>query len=49
MMMLNGKEKTKEEFDQILGAAGLEIVKVWMYSIGTQAQIECRLKEVQVS
>jgi hypothetical protein len=44
MMMLNGKEKTKKEFEEILDAAGLEIVKVWMYSFGTQAQIECRLK-----
>lgn len=46
MMMLNGKEKTKKEFSEILDAAGLEIVKVWMYSFGTQAQIECRLKAV---
>ena len=28
MMMLNGKEKTKKEFEEILDAAGLEIVKV---------------------
>jgi hypothetical protein len=46
MLMLNGKEKTKTEFHEILSAAGLEIVKVWMYSFGTQAQIECRLKNV---
>jgi hypothetical protein len=46
MMMLNGKEKTKKEFEEILDAAGLEIVKIWMYGFGTQAQIECRLKGV---
>jgi hypothetical protein len=46
LMMLNGKEKTKKEFEEILDAAGLEIVKVWRYSFGTQAQIECRLKTV---
>ncbi|KAH8820715.1 o-methyltransferase-like protein [Xylogone sp. PMI_703] len=45
MMMLNGKEKTEGEFREILGAAGLEIVKIWRYSFGTQAQIECRLKK----
>ena len=28
MMMLNGKEKIKKEFEEILDAAGLEIVKV---------------------
>ena len=46
MMLLNGKEKTMKEFSEILGAAGLEIVQVWRYSFGTQAQIECRLKVV---
>ncbi|KAE8443020.1 hypothetical protein EG329_002414 [Mollisiaceae sp. DMI_Dod_QoI] len=45
MMMLNGKEKTKGEFEEILDKAGLEIVKVWMFSFGTQANIECRLKQ----
>lgn len=46
MMMLNGKEKSKKEFEEILDAAGLEIVKIWMHTFGTQAQIECRLKIV---
>jgi hypothetical protein len=48
MMMLNGKEKTRKEFEEILDAAGLKIVKVWTYSFGTQAQIECRLSEWNV-
>lgn len=44
MMLLNGKEKTEKQFRDILSAAGLEIVKIWMFGFGTQAQIECRLK-----
>jgi len=44
MMMLNGKEKSKKEFEEILDAAGLEIVKIWSCTFGSQAQIECRLK-----
>ncbi|KUJ18488.1 o-methyltransferase-like protein [Mollisia scopiformis] len=44
MMMLNGKEKTKAEFEEILSEAGMEIVKVWPFAFGTQANIECRLK-----
>jgi hypothetical protein len=46
MMMLNGKEKTKGEFEEILDAAGLELVKVWPFAFGTQANIECRLKRI---
>lgn len=44
MVMLNGKEKSAKEFQEILGAAGMEIVKCWMYGFGTQARIECRLR-----
>lgn len=44
MMLLNGKEKTKEEFSEILDAAGLEIVKIWPFSFGQQSMLECRLK-----
>ena len=46
MMMLNGKEKSEKEFRDIIDSAGLEIFKIWRYPIGTQAQIECRLKRV---
>ncbi|RDW60593.1 O-methyltransferas-like protein [Coleophoma cylindrospora] len=46
MMMLNGKEKSEKEFEQVLDAAGLEIVKIWRFHVGTQAQIECRLKTI---
>ncbi|PQE27884.1 hypothetical protein CJF30_00009075 [Rutstroemia sp. NJR-2017a BBW] len=45
MMMLNGKEKSKSEFEEIIGAAGLEIVNIWTYPVGTHAHIECRLKQ----
>ncbi|KAF7932151.1 uncharacterized protein EAE97_009172 [Botrytis byssoidea] len=44
MMMLNGKEKSEKEFREIIDAAGLEVIKIWRYPVGTQAQIECRLK-----
>lgn len=46
MMMLNGKEKSKKEFEEILDVAGLEIVKLWPSSFKAQAQIECRLKRI---
>lgn len=45
MMMLTGKEKTAEEFERILDAAGLELVKIWPFAIGAQAIIEARLKQ----
>lgn len=45
MMMLNGKEKSKSEFEKIVDAAGLEIVKIWTYPVGTHSHIECRLKQ----
>lgn len=44
MLMLNGKEKSKKEFEDIVDAAGLKIVKVWSYPVGTHSHIECRLK-----
>jgi hypothetical protein len=46
MMMLNGMEKSKKGFEEIVGAAGMEIVKIWPFKFGTQAHIECRLKLV---
>ncbi|KAF2809937.1 o-methyltransferas-like protein [Mytilinidion resinicola] len=44
MMMLTGKEKTRKEFERILDAAGLQIVKVWPFAVGAQAIVEARLK-----
>jgi len=45
MMMLNGEEKSEKEFREMVEEAGLEIVKIWVHSIGNQAQIECHLKQ----
>jgi hypothetical protein len=44
MMTLNGKEKSMKEFEQIIDAAGLVIVKIWEGEFGNQAQVECQLK-----
>lgn len=43
-MMLNGTEKSKEQFEEILDAAGLEIVTIYPFAFGCHANIECRLK-----
>lgn len=45
MMCLTGKEKTKREFEELLHAAGLELVKVWPFHVGAQSIIEARLKQ----
>ncbi|KAL2063150.1 hypothetical protein VTL71DRAFT_6222 [Oculimacula yallundae] len=44
LMMLNGTEKSKAQFEEILDAAGLEIVKIYPFAFGCHANIECRLK-----
>lgn len=43
-MILNGTEKTKTQFEEILDAAGLEIVKIWPFAFGVHSNLECRLK-----
>jgi hypothetical protein len=43
-MMLNGAEKSKKQFEEILDAAGLEIVKIFSLPFGCDVNIECRLK-----
>jgi len=45
MMMLTGKEKTVKEFERILDAAGLELIKIWPFSFGAQAIVEAKLKQ----
>lgn len=45
MMMLTGKEKTVKEFEGILDAAGLELIKIWPFSFGAQAIVEAKLKQ----
>ncbi|CZR57284.1 related to O-methyltransferase B [Phialocephala subalpina] len=44
LMMLNGTEKSKKQFEEILDAAGLEIVKIFSFPFGCHANIECPLK-----
>ncbi|KAK5131067.1 hypothetical protein LTR08_001353 [Meristemomyces frigidus] len=44
MMMLTGQEKTASQFEKILNAAGLELVKIWPFRFGAQAIVEARLK-----
>jgi len=44
VMLLNGTEKSKKQFEEILDTAGLEIVKIFPFPFGCYANIECRLK-----
>ena len=44
MMLLTGKEKTAKQFEMILDAAGLELVKIWRFPYGAQAIVEAKLK-----
>jgi hypothetical protein len=46
LMLINVKEKSKKEFEEIVDAAGLENVKIWKAEVGTQVQIGYRLKGV---
>ena len=46
MMMLNlqGKERNREEFIELVGKAGLEVVRFWTLGGVESAIIECRKK-----
>ncbi|KAL9088291.1 MAG: hypothetical protein Q9165_006215 [Trypethelium subeluteriae] len=44
MMMLTGREKTAKQFEEILDAAGLELVKIWPSAVGAQCMVEAKLK-----
>lgn len=44
MMIISGKEKTKDEFVKIFDAAGLELVKIWPLGLGAQSIVEAKLK-----
>lgn len=44
LMLIDGKGKSKKEFEEIVDAAGLETEKIRKAEVGTQVQIECRLK-----
>jgi hypothetical protein len=43
-MLMTGMEKTKAQFEEMVDTAGLEIVKIYPFSFGPHANIECRLK-----
>ncbi|KAL1838222.1 hypothetical protein VTJ49DRAFT_2920 [Mycothermus thermophilus] len=47
MMTIGLKEKTVAEFEQMLDAAGLELVKVWRSGVGALVQIESRLARIR--
>ena len=44
MMMLTGREKTAKQFEDILNAAGLELVKIWPHAFGPQCIVEAKLR-----
>jgi len=44
--MLNGMEKSKEQFEDILDAAGLRIKKIWPFAFGAHANTDRRLKSI---
>lgn len=44
MLNLQGKERTREEFMELVGKAGLEVVKFWTLGGVESAIIECRKK-----
>ena len=44
MMLLTGREKTAKQFEDILDAAGLQLVKIWPFAVGAQAIVEAKLK-----
>ena len=45
VMVMGGKERTEAMFKDILSKSGLELVKVWMSSVGVQGLVEARLKQ----
>lgn len=45
MMIASGMERTLSQWEKLLEASGLEIVKVWGIHSGHEQVIECQLKE----
>ena len=41
---MGGKERTEQEFATLLGAEGLELVKVWPSKAMYQAVVEAKLR-----
>ena len=44
MMYTTGMERTMRQWENLLGACGLEIIKVWGMHSGFEPLIECQLK-----
>ena len=44
MMYTSGIERTMQQWEKVIQASGLEIVKVWGVDSGYEQVIECRLK-----
>lgn len=45
MMVVGGKERTEENWQQLLSSAGLKIAKIWRAPVGPQAVIEAHLAD----
>ncbi|KAM0270668.1 hypothetical protein ACHAQH_009323, partial [Verticillium albo-atrum] len=45
LLAMTGKEKKKEEFQEIFEAAGLELVKIYLSQFGRTVMLEARLKK----
>jgi len=43
MMNIGGKERTEENWTEILSLGGIKIVKIWRAIVGPQAVIEAML------
>lgn len=46
MLMFAGKERSAKDWHQLLDMSGLELVKIWESTIGTQCVVEGRKKRV---
>ena len=44
MMYASGMERTRHQWETLLAASGLEIIKVWGEDSGYEQVIECQLK-----
>ena len=44
MMYTSGMERTMHQWETVLEASGLEIIKVWGVDSGYESVIECQLK-----
>ena len=45
MVMIAGKERTEEQWEDLLGSAGYEMVKIWRSPLAVQGIIEAKVVE----